>query len=112
MTPAGDYSSDWSEYRNRRRLAQAGIGFLFVGSAVSLVLLDSAPRAWRDDVWFFPAILIPLVSPGVVFLERLKRWPCPRCRNRFCWRPATPGIWTTRCLHCGLEYKGVQEPAP
>jgi len=93
------YDQEWKEYRRLRLRHWLNIAGWFFVSIIALIFLDRLIRfGWLS--------LVPIAAFSLYFgiqFERFKKFPCPRCGNRFCssWRGFRP--FTKKCLHFGLE---------
>ena len=99
-----NYTPNWLEYRHLRNEL-----LLMLFASVPLFVL-SVLMSVRSDHRLFWGILVELLNAAwtaaVIFMYvRLRRWPCPRCGNRFYSHCERRGLWlfTKHCWHCELK---------
>ena len=93
------YEQPWLEYKRRRDFFL----FVFVGYGVIVGVVSYLTQGLvynhkLTNVLGFSWFLLVLVAMG-----RLQVWHCPRCGERFFMKSFWHNIFTSRCLHCGLE---------
>jgi len=91
-------TSEWSEYRSRRRaFFLIWLGGMPVTVLISVVLI----KLFRSPVVFYFMGIAWLLSFGVAGI-RLTLFRCPRCRRYFFFTGFSGNHFAQRCVHCGL----------
>jgi hypothetical protein len=93
------YEQQWLEYKRRRDLFL----FVFVVYGVMVGVISYLTQGWihnheLTNVLGFSWFLLMIITVG-----RLQVWRCPRCGERFFMKSVWHNLFTSRCLHCGLE---------
>ena len=96
---AVELASRWQEFRQLRRWMLALWAGWVPGMAGVFSLVEW--RAWPAAVGMIAAAVYMIAFATVG--ARLTDWPCPRCHNRFVWRPWGGKLYPRQCEHCGLR---------
>ncbi len=94
-----DYLSSWRDYRRRR----ITFWIVFLGGGPFVVLVGAAVTRLSPSSAGVVATWVVWAACFAVSSNRLLRWRCPRCGERFFWAGPIHFGLARRCMHCGLR---------
>lgn len=108
---AGPYSESWRRHR-RWYLTSLGmfVGYLPVFATIGMAF----PGLISNDWVIFPLFAIYAIT-WISVTNVARRWPCPRCGERFfggLWLPQLPMLLVRSCRSCGLPKNAPADPDP